>query len=330
VRIISPPNAAAFRSPVNVPIYAYAHDSDGYVTSVEFFAGTNSLGLGSTVGYGTNHVPSSYYTNIFSITWTNPPVDTFALTAKATDNSNAVAVSLPVKITILPPTSPPTNHYTYVGISATDPVAIEGTNCWVWSNSTDGTPTWTNWPVGARSLVTNCGPKNATLTVMRSGDTNTALTVAYAIGGTATNGVDYVALPGSVVIPVGQRTAMISVVPLDDGTPDISSTVILKLTPSTNTPPDYVLSSTASAEAVIFDGTQPTPKIGTLADKTFHINATGPNGAWFHVEYSPDMLNWTPACTNQVVNGSIDFIDPDAASADTRFYRAVPESAPPQ
>ena len=42
------------------------------------------------------------------------------------------------------------------------------------------------------------------------------------------------------------------------------------------------------------------------------------------------MLNWTPICTNQVVNGSIDFIDPDASTSPARFYRAVPEANPPQ
>jgi hypothetical protein len=331
VRIISPPNAAAFRFPVNVPIYAYAHDADGFVTSVEFFAGTNSLGLGSTLAYGTNPPPSSYYTNIFSIIWSNPPTGSYALTAKATDNSNACSVSFPVNITILPPLPPPPiNHAPIVGIVASDPVAIEGTNCWVWSSPTNASPAWTNWPNVPRTLVTNCGPKNATFTVLRSGDTNTDLTVTYTFGGTASNGVDYVALPGSVAIPAGQHEAMISVVPLDDGAPDIISTVILKLTPSTDKPADYFLGSPVSAEAVIFDSVAPNPQTGALSDKTFHINAAGPNGAWFHVEYSTNMLSWKAICTNQVVNGWIDFIDPNASSARSRFYRAVPESNPPQ
>ena len=94
--------------------------------------------------------------------------------------------------------------------------------------------------------------------MLRSGDTNTGLTVTYTIGGTASNGVDYVALPGSVAIPAGQHEAMISIVPLDDGAPDITSTVILKLTPSTNKPADYFLGSPVSAEAVIFDSVAPT------------------------------------------------------------------------
>jgi hypothetical protein len=66
-----------------------------------------------------------------------------------------------------------------------------------------------------------------------------------------------------------------------------------------------------------------------LSDRSFHLGAPGPDGAWFHVEYSTDLLNWTSICTNQVVNGSIDFIDADAASDQSRFYRTVPETNPP-
>jgi hypothetical protein len=330
VRITSPPNAAVFRAPVNLPIYAYARDPDGSVTSVEFFAGTNSLGLGNPLGYGTNRPPSSYYTNMFFIMWSNALVGSCALTAKACDNSNACAVSFPVNITILPPSTPPTNHVPVVTITAIDPLAIEGTNCWVWSGQPNPIPAWTNWPGEHRVLVTNCGPKNATFTVRRSGDTNITLRVTYAIGGTATNGVDCVTLPGAATILAGQRQAIIPVVPVDDGLPDINRTVILRLTPSTNKPLDYLVGSPASAEAIIFDSVTLNPQTRALSDNTFHINAAGPNGAWFHVEYSTNMLSWKAICTNQVVNGWIDFIDPEASATHVRFYRAVPEHNPPQ
>jgi hypothetical protein len=67
-----------------------------------------------------------------------------------------------------------------------------------------------------------------------------------------------------------------------------------------------------------------------LPDKCFHLRAAGPDAAWFHVEYTTDLLHWTPICTNQVVHGSIDFIDPDAPTGQARLYRAVPEAGPPQ
>jgi hypothetical protein len=42
------------------------------------------------------------------------------------------------------------------------------------------------------------------------------------------------------------------------------------------------------------------------------------------------MQTWTPICTTQVVNGSIDFADPNASNSANQFYRAVPETNPPQ
>jgi hypothetical protein len=174
-------------------------------------------------------------------------------------------------------------------------------------------------------FFTNCGPKNATFAVRRFGVTNNDLTVAYTIGGTATNGVDYVMLLGSVTIPAGERRALISVVPLDDGPPDITSTVVLKLAGSTN----YIVGFPAAAATIIIDSNWPWPPTTVLPDGCFHVNAAGPEGAWFSIEASADLLNWTAICTNQVVNGSIDFVDPDAQGAPARFYRAVPQLSSP-
>jgi hypothetical protein len=166
--------------------------------------------------------------------------------------------------------------------------------------------------------------------VRRLGDTNGALTVPYGIGGTASNGVDYVALPGSMMIPDGERRAFISIVPIDDdnGSSNAAKTVILSLPPDTNVPPAYVLNFPRTAEALILED-WPRPLPFVLPDRSFHVNAAGPDGAWFCVQYSTDALNWTTVCTNQVLQGSIDFVDPDAANHPSRFYRAVPVNTVP-
>jgi hypothetical protein len=177
-------------------------------------------------------------------------------------------------------------------------------------------------------LYTNCGPKDASFSVFRFGATNDNLAVTYGIGGTATNGVDYVALPGIVAIPAGERRADITIVPLDDGPPDITSTVILKLIPDA-TGTNYLLGYPKAAAAIMLDSQSPRAATGIVPGPAFNLTATGPDGAWFHVEYSTDLLNWTPICTNQVVNGSMDFVDPDAATNPARFYRTVPEPGPP-
>src|SRR6516225_1637755 len=112
VRLASPPNGAVFRAPVNVPVYAYAFDRDGSVSSVEFFAGTNSLGLGHGLcveSVLTNQWPSiNCPTNLFTLIWSNAPPGAYVLTAVATDNGGASATSGPVNITILAPLPPPT------------------------------------------------------------------------------------------------------------------------------------------------------------------------------------------------------------------------------
>ena len=339
VRMVSPANGSVFHAPINIPLFAFSCDPDGSVTSVEFFAGTNSLGFGQRVPVAVplasggivvgGPVPPIYPTNLFFLIWSNAPVGAYALTAVATDNGGAATTSAPpVNIVVLPPLPPPTNRPPVVNIVATDPVAIEGTNCWVWQGETNLPPTWAAWPTAICRFFTNCGPKTATFTVRRFGDTNGDLTVPYDISGTASNGVDYVALPGSVTVPAGERGALITIVPIDDGPPDVNKTVILALTPSTNTPPDYLLGFPRRAAAIIIDH-GPCPVIGMLPGGCFHLVTPGPDAAWFCVEYSTDMVNWMPVCTNQVINGSIDFVDPDAQGNQSRFYRAVPLNSPP-
>jgi hypothetical protein len=340
VRIVSPANGSIFHAPINLPLYAFANDPDGFVASVEFFAGTNSLGFGQRIPVVTplagggvvvgGPVPPIYPTNLFFLIWTNAPVGTDVLTAVATDNGGLSATSAPVNIAILPPLPPPTNRPPIVSIVATDPIAIEGTNCWVWPGETNSPPTWAAWANVVCRFFTNCGPKTATFSVRRFGDTNNDLTVSYAVGGTASNGVDYVALPGSVTVPAGERRAFITIVPIDDGPPDVNKTVVLTLLPDmqANPLPGYVLGFPTNAAAIILDP-GPRPVSGMLPGGCFHLAEPGPDGAWFYVQSSTDLVNWTSVCTNQVINGSIDFVDPDAASNPSQFYRAVPLANPP-
>src|SRR6266404_245641 len=224
VRIVSPANGSVFHAPVDIPIYTYARDPDDAVASVQVFASTNSLGFANPIVCPTNPpcalcpVPVCP-TSLYLLVWSNAPLGTYLLSALATDSRGASTVSDPVKIAVLPFPPPPTNRPPIVNIVATDPIAIEGTNCWPWvglTNSTTASP-WATWSAGPTvcRYFTNCGPKNATFTVHRYGATNNPLAVSYAIGGTATNGLDYLPLPGSLTIPAGERAALITIVPID-------------------------------------------------------------------------------------------------------------------
>ncbi len=323
VRIIGPANGSVFRAPVDIPLFAYARDFNDAVSTVEFFAGTNSLGLSQVVTSATR--PMLVYSNIYWLVWSNAPLGTWQISAKATDVDGASRVSLPVKIVVSPLLPPPPGTPPIVSIFATDPIAIEGTNCWPWLGVTNAVPSWSNWTPTICKVFTNCGPKNALFSVRRFGSTNAALTVGYQIGGTASNGVDYAELPGTVTIAAGERRALVPIVPLDGATPHTNKTVVLRLSPST----DYQIGFPARAAALIIDSQSPNWFTGMLPGGAFRLNAQGPDAAWFHIEYSTDLKNWTPISTNQVVNGSIDFIDPDAIADQSRFYRAVPEPVPP-
>ena len=110
VLITKPCNGATILGPTNINICATAFDPDGgTVTQVEFFEGTNSLGV-------VTNVPTLYITNkhgvfpikntSYCLTWTNVQPGAYMLTAVATDNDGAMTTSEPVDISVvtnLPP-----------------------------------------------------------------------------------------------------------------------------------------------------------------------------------------------------------------------------------
>ncbi len=306
VNLVFPTDGAVFVAPVGITIFAFARDAEGSVSTVEFFEGANSLGIATNNPYVLSPIGP------FHLTWYNVPPGNYTLTAKATDNGGAMTVSPPVNITVKTNPPPPTNFPPVVTIFATDPVASEGANCFCWPGWSSGLPT--NFPC----------PNTATFVVRRFGDTNSDLTVFYSIGGTASNGVDYAALPGEVAIPAGRRSARITVLPVDDNLVEPRETVILKLLPPTNSPP-YIVGFPGKTAAVIVDNDQPGPTALCLPDRLFHCVLPGTNGAGYRLEVSTDLISWTALCTNVVTDGAIHFVDPDAPAIGTRFYRAVPE-----
>ena len=345
VRITSPANHATFDSPVDIPIFAYLHDGftvEATYKTVEFYAsnstGTIDLGPGVALnatppkGVAIPNFETALVERLYMVycrVWTNAPAGSYALRAVAggTDpNGPAPGIPLslsrtsaPVNITIL---ASLTNHNTpdIVSVVASDPVAISGTNaCWIWPGETNATPAWTNWPPKQWASFTNWGPKNALFTVRRFGDVSTNLTVNYSVTGTAVSNVDYVGLPGSVTIPAGAPAALIPVVPLDNSATNVSKSLVLSLNASTN----YLVGLPARAEVLIMDY-WPRPLPWLLADRSFHLNTNGPDGAWYYLQNSSDLLTWSTVSTNQVIHGSIDYVDPDAASNSLRFYRSVP------
>jgi hypothetical protein len=85
VSITSPANGASFTAPASITISANATDNVS-VSKVEFFQGSTKLGEDATSPY--------------SITWSGVVAGSYALTAKATDNQNAITTSATVNITV--------------------------------------------------------------------------------------------------------------------------------------------------------------------------------------------------------------------------------------
>src|SRR5437660_4559067 len=94
VRITTPNDGSVFPAPANIPICADAGEIGGIVSTVEFFAGTNSIGV------RTNNPMSGSPINPFCLVWSNVLAANYILTAKATDTNGLTAVSDPVHISL--------------------------------------------------------------------------------------------------------------------------------------------------------------------------------------------------------------------------------------
>jgi hypothetical protein len=303
-----PTNGQIFLAPANIGLRALVLDSN-LVETVQFFSGDTSLAIvTNTAGVWLTNNTSR---NPFYFVWTNVPAGDYTLAAVATDSAGIMATSPPISIYVV------TNLPPVVRIYAPDPVAIEGTNFGQW------------FLPGTRFGVTN----TATFLVYRDGATNTDLTVSYSIGGTATNGVDYATIPDTITIPAAKRYALITILPLSDADSAFRhyDTVVLALTKPDATPPAYRLGSPNKAAAVILEeNVLPIvdPTVHSLADGTTHVSLPAPNGMNFCLEISNDLTTWVPVCTNTVLKGSAQYVDPDSSAVDNRFYRIVPVASP--
>jgi len=93
--LTSPRAGETFTAPATISIAASATDADGTVAKVEFFQGSQKLGEDASPPY--------------SLSWTEVPVGTYPLTARATDDRGAVGTSSAVTVSV-GAGSPPSNR----------------------------------------------------------------------------------------------------------------------------------------------------------------------------------------------------------------------------
>jgi hypothetical protein len=181
VKLESPYAGATYTAPATVALCAAASDPDGTVVSVEFFAGTNLLGVVTNSTVVANR-ECKY--DQFCFTWSGVVTGAYTLTAVATDNGGATSTSAPVPITVLPP-PPPSVKITTDGdvfwapaniwicsVTKHFPVRVASVQYFVGSKSlgivTNGPSfcfQWTNVPTGKYSLTATAKDAAGTNTV---------------------------------------------------------------------------------------------------------------------------------------------------------------------
>jgi subtilase family serine protease len=131
------------------------------------------------------------------------------------------------------------------------------------------------------ATATESGPTGGVLRFTRSGDTASALEVAYSVAGTATAGSDFAALSGSITIPEGSVDATLLVSALDDLLYEPAESVIVTVLPT----PAYTVSSpSAGAISIASDDLPPDLMLTAIsaptlvaAGSTITVNATTKN-----------------------------------------------------
>jgi hypothetical protein len=118
-------------------------------------------------------------------------------------------------------------------------------------------------------LASEPGNNPAVFTVYRSGNTNSALTLDLAIGGTAKNGVDYAAISNAVSLAAGQTSAEILITPVNEPSATGFKKVVLTIKRAylfRHAEPAYFVGSFGPAVAYIaYNYTNVPPSVSLLA-----------------------------------------------------------------
>ena len=175
-------------------------------------------------------------------------------------------------------------------------------------------------------------------TISRVGDTSSAVTIQYNIGGTAMNAVDYVQITNQVTMGAGVSSATVTITPIDDLVFEGPETVILTLIETNG----YTVVSPASATVRIADDPPPV-SVSTGVNAFFGFDSTQtdadgflgthePAGT-FDNQSSPASFNVPAGYLNATTKGAAWIVlnddqpetaDPGPPASDTAFRAGVP------
>jgi glucose/arabinose dehydrogenase len=259
VSITSPVNNATFTAPASITINATAADADGDVTLVEFFNGATKLGEDDTAPY--------------TFTWSNVAAGSYALTAKATDDSSATTTSAPVNITVgsAPPCTPVTASADDGNVAAN---VLDNDLNTRWSASGDGQ--WIQFCLANPASVTgvqiafyNGNVRTSTFDVLVGNDGNTWTTAASGLVSSGTS----TALETFTFTPVSGK--YVRIVGHGNSVNLWNSYTEVKIQTGTGGGGTFTL--TPEADAYVRDGTNAAITHGTT-DPTLLITKLSPSG----------------------------------------------------
>lgn len=225
VALVQPADGARFTAPASIALVATASDPDGAVARVDFLQGTTTIGSATTAP--------------FAATWSNAAPGTYAVTARATDNVGATAVSAPATIVVaanVPPIvslSAPSSGATFVApaeitlaAQASDPDGTvasvgfyQGTTLIGSATSAPFSVKWTGAAAGSYALTAratdNAGAVGTSAPVTIS-VTAPVLTIESPLSG-ATIAADHVHVQGAVDAPAGAGLVVNGVIAAVEG-----------------------------------------------------------------------------------------------------------------
>lgn len=275
VALSAPLDAATFTAPATIPIAADAADSDGTITKVEFFNGSEKLGEDSTAPY--------------TFDWAIVPQGSYVLTARATDSSGQSTTSSPVNISVgAPNTAAPT-------VSITSPannagfIAPATINIVADASDSDGTVTKVEFFNGGTKLGEDLdAPFSFTWSNVAAG--------AYTLTAKATDDMTATttSAPVSISVAVNQAPAIALASPGNAAT-DTGNGGTVSLQANVSDPESQALT-------VTFYGREKSPAPGpdftlvTLPDTQFYSENSGGN----RLQHFISQTNWIVSSKNSL------------------------------
>jgi hypothetical protein len=188
-----------------------------------------------------------------------------------------------------------------ISITASDPNASEGTWLSIYGQ-------------------TNTGQ----FVISRTVATNFSLEVKFTIGGTASNGVDYLTIPSSIIIPANSNSVSLVIFPTGSALATDPSTVVVNLLSDSV----YQLGNSTNATVTLIQyesdsGPPPLPLAGIQLQLFVGTNL---NGQVFAIKCSTNLIDWSDLGTATNVWGIVTITETNHLLFHQRYFHAIPVS----